>query len=88
VGGRYHLDQYPVYLAVILDVFSRKPIGYSRSIDTQLTLAALRMAIVNRNPAPGCIQNSDHGVQYASSDYVTEFKFHGFQISTPEGRPI
>jgi putative transposase len=46
-----------IYLAMILDVFPCKAIGYalSRSIDTQLTLSALRMAIVNRNPAPSCI---------------------------------
>jgi len=45
-----------IYLAVILDVFSRKAIGYaiSRNLDTELAMAALRMAIVNRNPPPGC----------------------------------
>jgi len=72
-----------VYLAVILDIFSRKAIGYalSRNIDTRLTLDALRMAIYNRKPAPGCIHHSDRGVQYASGDYVKELKAHGFQIS-------
>jgi transposase InsO family protein len=72
-----------VYLAVIMDVFSRKAIGYalSRNIDTRLTLNALRMAIYNRQPAPGCIHHSDRGVQYASCDYVKELKAHGFQIS-------
>jgi transposase InsO family protein len=72
-----------VYLAVILDVFSRKAVGYalSRNIDTQLTLHALRMAIYNRNPPPGCIHHSDRGVQYASGDYVKELKAHDFQIS-------
>ena len=59
-----------IYLAVILDVYSRKAIGYaiSRNIDTQLTLAALRMAIVNRNPPWGCIHHSDRCVHYASAD--------------------
>jgi putative transposase len=54
-----------IYLAVILDVYSRKAIGYaiSRNIDTQLTLGALRMAIHNRNPALRCIHHSDRGVQ-------------------------
>jgi transposase InsO family protein len=72
-----------VYLAVILDVFSRKAIGYalSRNIDTRLTLDALRMAIYNRQPVRGCIHHSDRGVQYASGDYVKELKAHGFQIS-------
>jgi transposase InsO family protein len=72
-----------VYLAVILDVFSRKAVGYaiSRNIDTQLTLDALRMALYNRNPPPGCIHHSDRGVQYASGDYVKELKAHDFQIS-------
>ena len=79
-----------IYLAVILDVFSRKAIGYaiSRNIDTQLTLAALRMAIVNRNPPPGCIHHSDRGVQYASADYVKELEFHQFRISmSRKGNP-
>lgn len=79
-----------VYLAVILDVFSRKAIGYvlSRNIDTNLTLQALRMAIHNRNPTPGCIHHSDRGVQYASCDYVKELKFHKLQISmSRKGNP-
>lgn len=52
-----------VYLSVILDVFSRKAIGYalSRNIDTELTLDALRMAIYNRQSAQGCIHHSDRG---------------------------
>ena len=61
-----------IYLAIIMDVFSRKVIGYaiSRNIDTQLCLDALRMAINNRGPVPGCIHHSDRGVQYASTSYV------------------
>ena len=72
-----------IYLAVILDVYSRKVIGYSisRSIDTELTLSALRMAIVDRNPQRGCVHHSDRGVQYASADYVKELEFYSFQIS-------
>lgn len=79
-----------VYLAVILDVYSRKAIGYalSRRIDTSLTLDALRMAINNRQPKPGCIHHSDRGVQYASADYVKELEFYGFQISmSRKGNP-
>ncbi len=79
-----------VYLAAILDAFSRKVIGYavSMSLDTSLTLAALRMAITHRQPGPGVIHHSDQGVQYASSDYVDELKRHGFEISmTRTGNP-
>ena len=79
-----------VYLAVILDLYSRKVIGYhlSRHIDTNLTLSALRMAVKDRNPLPGCIHHSDQGVQYASSEYVNELKRYGFRISmTRKGNP-
>ena len=72
-----------VYLAVILDLYSRKVIGssLSRHIDTNLTLSALRMAIKDRNPLPGCIHRSGQGVQYASFEYVKELQRYGFQIS-------
>jgi len=72
-----------VYLAVILDLFSRKAIGYavSRNIDTQLSLRALHMALQSRNPSPGVIHHSDQGVQYAARDYVDTLHFHGFRIS-------
>jgi len=72
-----------MYLAAILDAWSRKVIGYaiSTAIDTSLTLEALRMAIAGRDPGPGVIHHSDQGVQYASADYVEELKHHGFQIS-------
>jgi len=72
-----------VYLAAILDAFSRKVIGYavSTGLDTALTLEALRMAIVRRRPGPGVIHHSDQGVQYASGDYVAELKSYGFEIS-------
>ncbi len=79
-----------VYLAVILDAFSRKAIGYalSRRLDTELTLGALRMAIHRRNPEPGCIHHSDRGVQYASREYVKELTRHNFQISmSRKGNP-
>ncbi|MGB9553354.1 MAG: IS3 family transposase [bacterium] len=72
-----------VYLAAILDAYSRKVIGYavSMSLDTALTLQALKMAISRRMPAPGVIHHSDQGVQYASSEYIDELKKYGFQIS-------
>jgi putative transposase len=54
-----------VYLAVILDAWSRRVIGYAigRQIDTRLALAALQAAIETRRPPPGCIHHSDRGVQ-------------------------
>jgi len=72
-----------VYLAAILDAYSRKVIGYAVStrLDTALTLEALKMAIARRQPGPGVIHHSDQGVQYASGDYVAELKSHGFEIS-------
>jgi transposase InsO family protein len=72
-----------VYLAAILDAYSRRVIGYaiSTGLDTALTLEALRMAIVQRRPSPGVIHHSDQGVQYASGAYVDELKSHGFEIS-------
>ncbi|MFH2068367.1 MAG: DDE-type integrase/transposase/recombinase [Candidatus Omnitrophota bacterium] len=79
----YRIESGFVYLAVILDAFSRRVVGYcvSRSLDTQLALTALDMAICRRNPAPGTIHHSDRGVQYASGDYTNRLKTCGFQIS-------
>jgi len=59
------------YVAVILDAWSRRAIGYaiSRSIDVRLTLAALNAAIESRKPQPGCIHHSDRGSQYAAQAY-------------------
>ena len=72
-----------VYLAAIIDLFSRKAIGYAISsrIDTALCLKALAMAIEKRKPSPGVIHHSDRGVQYASGDYVDMLFLHGFTIS-------
>ena len=72
-----------VYLAAILDAYSRKVIGYAVStrLDTALTLEALSMAIARRQPGPDVIHHSDQGVQYASGDYVSQFKNHGFLVS-------
>ena len=57
------------YVAVILDAWSRRAIGYaiSRSIDVRLTLAALNTAVERRKPPPGCIHHSDRGSQGDSS---------------------
>jgi putative transposase len=72
-----------VYLAAILDAFSRRVIGYAVStrLDTGLALQALQTAIAGRLPIPGVIHHSDHGVQYASGEYVEELKRHGFLVS-------
>ena len=72
-----------VYLAAILDAYSRRVIGYavSTTLSTTLALEALGMAIAHRCPGPGAVHHSDQGVQYASSEYVDELKGHGFQIS-------
>jgi putative transposase len=61
-----------VYLAVILDGFSRKVVGWAleRTLATRLTKAALERAIVERQPPPGLVHHSDRGVQYASDEYV------------------
>ena len=63
-----------VYLAAILDAWSRRVVGYAigRRIDARLALAALKAAIAARNPAPGCIHHSDRGSQYAATDYRQE----------------
>jgi len=67
-----------LYLAVVLDLYSRRVIGWSMSerIDKQLAIDALMMAIQKRCPAPGLIHHSDRGIQYASSAYRTILKAH------------
>ncbi len=67
-----------VYLAVILDSFSRKVVGWEldRTLATRLPLAALECAIAERKPPPGLVHHSDRGVQYASGDYVTILRKH------------
>lgn len=79
-----------VYLAIILDLYSRRVIGWhvSRRIDGDLAVAALRMAIERRKPKPGCIHHSDRGVQYLCVDYVELLKEHAFWISnSAKGNP-
>ncbi len=72
-----------VYLAALLDAYSRKVIGWalSRLIDTALTLRALDHALTTRPIAVGLIHHSDRGVQYASSAYVARLQEHGIAIS-------
>jgi putative transposase len=61
-----------VYLAVILDAYSRKVVGWElgRTLAARLPIAALEKAITERQPPPGLVHHSDRGVQYASGDYV------------------
>jgi transposase InsO family protein len=72
-----------VYLAVILDAFSRRVIGWAlhRTLEAALTIEALRQALVHRRPAPGLVHHSDRGVQYASADYTRLLQDHGIRIS-------
>jgi putative transposase len=72
-----------IYLAAILDRFSRKVIGWavSKRLNRELSLSALRMAFEQRNPPPGCIHHSDRGVQYACWDYVELLQTKGMRIS-------
>jgi putative transposase len=79
-----------VYLAVILDLFSRRVIGWaiSRHIDAALALSALHQAIQTRQPPRGCVHHSDRGVQYLCRDYVALLSKHKFAISnSAKGNP-
>jgi putative transposase len=73
------LQQEFVYLAVVLDRFSRKAIGWAldKTLASRLVIDALQSAIENRRPAPGLVHHSDRGVQYACADYIQLLKAHG-----------
>lgn len=68
-----------IYVVVIIDAWSRRVVGYAigRSIDVRLTLAALRAAVGQRRPAPGCVHHSDRGSQYAAGLYRQALAEHG-----------
>jgi transposase InsO family protein len=79
-----------VYLAVVLDAFSRHAVGWAlgRNLLTSLPLAALEKAIHSRQPQPGLVHHSDRGTQYASNDYVKRLESIGAVISMSRpGRP-
>ena len=72
-----------VYLAVVLDAFSRRVIGWALNSSLRSTVAvdALQQAIDQRNPLPGFVHHSDRGVQYASEDYINLLRKHGATCS-------
>ena len=72
-----------VYLAVVLDAYSRRVIGWelSHSLAAELALGALRQALHGRSFAPGLVHHSDRGVQYACADYTQLLREHQIQIS-------
>ena len=79
-----------IYLAVVLDGFSRRVIGWAlgRTLQAELAVAALRMALAQRQPVPGLVHHSDRGVQYASQLYTTLLKENGIRISmSRKGNP-
>jgi transposase InsO family protein len=79
-----------VYLAVVLDAYSRRVIGWAlgRTLEAGLALSALTMALRQRRPAPGLVHHSDRGVQYASHEYTGLLQQHGVQISmSRKGNP-
>jgi transposase InsO family protein len=79
-----------VYLAVVLDAFSRRVIGWAldRNIEDDLAITALQMAFRRRAPLPGLTHHSDRGVQYASNDYTSLLKDRGVRISmSRKGNP-
>ena len=79
-----------VYLAVVLDAYSRRVIGWAldRTLEDDLCIAALRMALRLRSPGPGLMHHSDRGVQYASSEYIGLLKEHQIRISmSRKGNP-
>jgi len=79
-----------VFLAVILDAYSRRVIGWAlgRTLEDELTLAALHMALSRRIVEPGLVHHSDRGSQYASHDYTNLLQAHGIEISmSRKGNP-
>jgi transposase InsO family protein len=79
-----------VFLAAILDAFSRRVIGWAldRHLDDELTLTALRMALARRAPSPGLVHHSDRGSQYASRDYIELLQVNQIRVSmSRKGNP-
>lgn len=72
-----------LYLAVVLDIYSRRVVGWSmgKRLEKELVIRALLMALEQRCPAPGLLHHSDRGSQYASSDYQALLKAHALFAS-------
>ena len=70
------LRDHPIFLAAILDAYSRRAIGWalSRSLSATFVVEALKQALKHRTPLPGCIHHSDRGVQYACGEYTALLK--------------
>jgi len=84
------LEEEFIYLAVILDAYSRRVIGWhlGEGLDNSLTLTALRMALGERRVRPGLVHHSDRGVQYASGDYTGLLEENGIGVSmSRKGNP-
>jgi putative transposase len=76
-------DEGWLYLAVVLDLFSRRVVGWSMQdrIGRDLVMAAVAMAIAQRQPKPGLLHHSDRGSQYTSDDFQCLLKEHGIRCS-------
>jgi transposase InsO family protein len=72
-----------LYLAVVIDLFARRVVGWAVAdrLHQELALTALRKALIMRRPAPGLIHHADRGSQYCSADYQAELRKHGLLIS-------
>ncbi len=78
-----HTTQGWLYLAIVMDLYSRRIVGWSmdRHMSRYLAIDALRMAIGRRRPGIGLIHHSDRGPQYISDDFLAELKEHGMRSS-------
>jgi len=79
-----------LYLAVVLDAYSRRVVGWAleESLETSLVVAALGKAIAERKPGVGLVHHSDRGTQYASREYIAVLEEHGIEPSMSRaGRP-
>jgi transposase InsO family protein len=84
------LEEEFVYLAVVLDAFSRRVLGWAldRTLEARLAVEALQMAVGRRRPGPDLVHHSDRGVQYACSRYTELLKANGIRISmSRKGNP-
>jgi len=79
----FRVQGQPCFLSVVMDVCSRKVLGWAlgRNRSTQLTTQALTRALRDRFPAPECIFHSDRGVEYGAYEYANLLKRYGFRIS-------